>query len=366
MKVLFDHQIFLLQKYGGISRYFISLLKEIEAYGVTPYVFSPLSVNHYLNSSSIKNDYTICLPSLPPQCIRPLISTLDIILNLYSPDLIHRTYFYSNQKLSFFARSKPLQVLTVYDLIDEIFFANSKKHARILAAKKKSIIESDHIIAISENTKADLLAYYKIPEQKVSVSYLASNNFDSLSTSSFQDLLLPPEYFLFVGNRGLYKNFHFLVKSLYTSSQLKNNVSLIAFGGGSLSASELTLLHPLIQKSRFKHFEGDDNLLKFLYERALALVYPSVYEGFGLPPLEAMSLGCPVICSNSSSLPEVVGDAALLFNPDDQDQLVSMLEFIYSSSTTRTNLISKGYQRSQLFSWSNTAASTSSIYRKLL
>jgi glycosyltransferase involved in cell wall biosynthesis len=111
---------------------------------------------------------------------------------------------------------------------------------------------------------------------------------------------------------------------------------------------------------------GDDALLSRLYRQATAFVYPSLYEGFGIPPLEAMSFDCPVVCSNTSSIPEVVGDAARLFDPADIDALRAAIEAVVGSPDLRDNLVRRGRKRIRHFSWDRTAMETMDIYRELV
>ncbi len=120
-----------------------------------------------------------------------------------------------------------------------------------------------------------------------------------------------------------------------------------------------------LRESQVSHFSGDDGLLRHLYANAAALVYPSLYEGFGIPPLEAMTVGCPVICSNVSSIPEVVGDAGLYFDPSSVEAMRDAMERLVSSSRIRTDLIARGRERSKLFSYDRCAEKTMDVYREV-
>ena len=148
-----------------------------------------------------------------------------------------------------------------------------------------------------------------------------------------------------------------------------NNICCLhaRFGGGGLTSFE----HQLVVASGLRpgqvtHMGGEDETLAALYKQAAALIYPSLYEGFGIPPLEAMAVGCPVICSNSSSLPEVVGEAAETFDPSNEESMRAAIEHVLGSPSRRNVLIEAGWARYPLFTWEKCAQETEAIYRKLL
>ena len=119
-----------------------------------------------------------------------------------------------------------------------------------------------------------------------------------------------------------------------------------------------------LKSNQVTHVSGDDNTLKNLYQSAEALVYPSLYEGFGMPPLEAMANGCPVVSSNTSSMPEVIGDAAEYFNPESVEELLSAIENVLSSNR-KEELVNLGFKRVKMFSWKKCAKETLSVYQRL-
>ena len=115
-----------------------------------------------------------------------------------------------------------------------------------------------------------------------------------------------------------------------------------------------------------KAVNGDDAKLANYYRNASLFVYPSLYEGFGIPPLEAMGYGCPVVCSNTSSIPEVVGDAAILFDPYSLDSISNAIETVLTNNHLRSSLISRGFEQIQKFSWKKCADETLDVYKKVL
>jgi glycosyltransferase involved in cell wall biosynthesis len=260
------------------------------------------------------------------------------------------------------------RVITVYDMIHERFASTWLGSEVTTAAKKAAVTRADHVICISESTRRDLLELFDIPEHKVSVTYLG---FDTLSSekqiaSTLTESSHPP-YLLYVGGRSGYKNFEGMLRTVASSQFLKNNFSIICFGGGVFTKVEMSLIEKLgMESTKVRQIGGGDDILVHLYQGAEAFVYPSLYEGFGISPLEAMSLGCPVICSNTSSIPEVVGDAGEYFDPGNTESICSAIERVVQSQTRRDELVEKGRKRCAIFSWGRCASETLSIYRSLI
>jgi glycosyltransferase involved in cell wall biosynthesis len=171
-------------------------------------------------------------------------------------------------------------------------------------------------------------------------------------------------YLLYVGSRWGYKNFIQLCR-VFSYSSLKRSFDLVAFGGGAFSMDEVAELTQLGLTNCVHQVSGDDGLLASYYQGATAFIYPSLYEGFGIPPLEAMNFGCPVVCSNTSSLPEVVGDAAVFFDPSSDESMRVAIEDLLRNDGLRTEMIRRGYARVQHFSWAKCAAETAAIYRQV-
>jgi glycosyltransferase involved in cell wall biosynthesis len=172
---------------------------------------------------------------------------------------------------------------------------------------------------------------------------------------------------LFVGNRAGHKNFGTLLRALAASPHLVKSHRIACFGGGKLTADEKNWAYSLgIPENALVHLPGSDAVLGAAYANATVFVYPSLYEGFGLPPLEAMSAGCPVICSNTSSLPEVVGEAAITVDPESVEALRDAIERVVHSAELRQDLISRGHAQRQNFTREKTAAQTLAIYRSVL
>ena len=174
-------------------------------------------------------------------------------------------------------------------------------------------------------------------------------------------------YLLHVGGRAGYKNFETLLRAYAGQPALAREFDLVAFGAGDFDTKERELIGALgLSDSQVRQVGGGDSILTDLYQGAALFVYPSRYEGFGIPPLEAMSFDCPVVCSNSSSIPEVVGDAAVFFEPASSDSIANAIQSVLSNDTLRETLIARGRARNKMFSWERCAEQTLDIYRKLL
>jgi glycosyltransferase involved in cell wall biosynthesis len=364
MRIAFDQQIFSWQEYGGISRYICSLAAHLsEISGVKAKIFAPIHVNSYLACLPTDIRIGIKVKTLPKTArIRINSSRLMAIplIRAFRPDIVHETYY--SDKV--YAPKGAFRVLTAYDMIHEQFPEMFFKNDPTTGMKKKAFARADHIICISESTRRDLLKFFDVPAEKVSVTYLG---FDALlERNTTPDFICSKPYLLYVGQRLEYKNFAGLFKAFARSEWMQNNFRILCFGGGPFTPVEKELfIKNGINETDIQQIGGDDSILADCYRNAAAFVYPSLYEGFGIPPLEAMSVGCPVICSNTSSIPEVAGDACEYFDPISVDSIRSAVENVMQSSDLRTNLIAKGLERCKLFTWQKCAAETLATYRSL-
>lgn len=367
MKIVFDHQIFGWQQYGGISRYIYELASEITNIGIHDLkVVSPFYVNHYLKRAP-KSLKILGIPIKYIPRTGRIIRAVNFILawslfRFLRPDIVHETYF-SYLRI---APKKSKVVLTVYDMIHERFAESFPKLDNTSKEKASAVARADHVICISEQTKQDLIEILGVDASKISVVHLG---FTLTSQDDATAVAIEPvrPFLLYVGSRGGYKNFEGLLKAYAASPILKNGFDLICFGGGDLTNKEKTLIQQLgVSTDRVSQVSGDDALLAGYYKIASAFIYPSLYEGFGIPPLEAMSFDCPVVCSNISSIPEVVGNAAEMFDPENPDSISSAIERVINNSQLRENLINLGRERIKLFSWERCAQQTLDVYRKVL
>lgn len=366
MKIVYDYQIFSLQEYGGVSRYICEVAARTaiaEGYNVKVAAFA--YINKYLRNYNSDLVVGVPVPVVPKTTTIRSKFNAEIYkhwLQGNSPDIVHETY-YSSKRL---APQNSKVVITVHDMIHEKFSRLFRKRDEISLIKAKAILKADHIICVSENTRKDLLEISNVDPLKISVIYHGCFLKASCS-NSLGVVRVPQQYILFVGQREGYKNFQRLLQALASSQKLKDDFYLVCFGGGSFSCKELNQIQKLgLLEDRVKQLYGDDNTLANLYYNASAFVYPSLYEGFGIPLLEAMSFNCPVVCSNTSSIPEIVGNAAELFDPYEPESIAERLETVLYSSERINKLIQRGRARVKLFSWETCAKQTRSVYQSLM
>lgn len=201
---------------------------------------------------------------------------------------------------------------------------------------------------------------YGIDGNKVKVIY-HGNPFEDVKPSKVK--VLPERYLLFVGNRLGYKNFAFFLESIIPILRKEKSLFLVCAGGGPFSASEKIFISRLgIERQVVQIGFKDDSELAYIYKNALVYILPSLYEGFGLTALEAFSMGCPVIASNTSSIPEVCGKAAAYINPGDSESIKNAVEKVIQDSKLRNDLVKLGFKQAKKFSWNECCCKTIDVY----
>jgi glycosyltransferase involved in cell wall biosynthesis len=366
MLIAYDHQIFCSQVYGGISRYFYEIAVRIASSGKFKVrILSPLYVNKYLVEAHAVDVVGKCVPKLPYSTLlmRKLNSPLvGMLLRKHPPDILHETY-YSPARL---APRQTVTVVTVYDMIHEKYGEYFSSMDRTAANKRSAVKRADHIICISENTKNDLVDILNVNPAKISVIHLGYTS-PSHKTYAPVNLTAVAPYLLYVGQRSGYKNFSHLLEAYSGSQSLRNNFKILCFGGGTLSHDEKSTISRLgLDHDSIIQIAGNDIMLADAYQNAAALVYPSLYEGFGIPILEAMSHGCPAICSNAGSLPEIGGNAASYFDPTDVENIRQAIERVVGSTELSLRMKTDGFARVREFSWGKCADQTCAVYRSLI
>lgn len=365
MKIAYDHQIFGWQEYGGVSRYFFELANNI-AHNKSDEVaiISPLYVNAYLSSAF--SDLRVMGREMPAirrtgriyRAINQLLA--PPMMRAFRPDVVHETYYSTTRH----APKSSKVVLTVFDMIHERFPESFSKWDPLKKEKEVAVRRADHIVCISEHTRQDLIQLFDVDPGRTSVVHLGFS-LTKAGNGRVDEVRRP--YLLHVGARGGYKNFETLLRAYAGQPALAREFDLVAFGGGDFNVNERALIRELgLSDTRVRQISGDDSVLASLYQGAALFVYPSRYEGFGIPPLEAMSFDCPVACANRSSIPEVVGDAAAFFDPDSSDSIAKAIETVLNNATLRETLIARGRERIKMFSWQRCAEQTLDVYRKLL
>lgn len=264
-------------------------------------------------------------------------------------------------------------VLTHYDLIPLRFPAYVTPRARLIfrAAMRLALRAAQHVIAISEASRRDLLAAFSVAPARVTTTPLAPDPRFLPQPAAVIDELraryaLPARFVLYLGINKPHKN---LVTLLHAYAQLPASAPPLviagAWDGRYPEPKQAAVMFDLTARVRFLGPVAEADL-PALYAAATAFVFPSRYEGFGLPVLEAMACGAPVACSNVSSLPEIAGDAALLFDPEDASAMAQAIQRLLEETTLRTDLQARGLAQAARFTWERTAALTLSSYRKLL
>lgn len=244
-------------------------------------------------------------------------------------------------------------------------------YARFMISR--AIKQSDYILTVSQNSKNDLIKYFNADDKKIIVTYNGIDNIFVKKDKSEYEYLYKKyniennkKIILYVGNKKPHKNIDTLIKAINCTKN-KDDYILILTGKGFDGYTQLEeLSNELNMNEQIKHtgIVTDEELVN-LYNLADIFVYPSLYEGFGIPPLEAMACGTPVICSNTSSLPEVVGDSAYLINPYDERAISQAIDNLIDNRELYETLVSKGYERSKLFTWDKCRIKTEEVYKKV-
>lgn len=352
-----DDQIFLSQVRGGISRYFVELMR---AYQADPSLdIEVVSRPRWTQNEHLLDSGLGRTPPLKAARRRGVIMRANRLgRGPGSADVMHHTQ-YDRRYLRHPARVG-LRVVTVFDMIPELFpemFPGGSPHRD----KRQFVEAADLILCISEATRADLVRVYGDPTATVRVTPLGVDA--RFHPNATRHPALPERYVLFVGERGGYKDFDVLLKA-FALAELPQDVMLAVVGGGAADPAERANLRSLGLVDRVVRIAPIDSDLPGAYAHAQCFVFPSRYEGFGLPTLEAMACGCPAILAASAAHPEVGGDAALYFPPGDHSELARVLSRLIGRPDLRTQQRAAGLARAQRFTWTETARRTVRAYRE--
>ena len=386
MKILYDPHVFNSCAYGGIAKYCVELYKNLPT-DVKPIPSVVESDNVHLREAgfSLQSPMYTFHKFLPGLSFRGK-SWLYHSLGRYLPFIFHfseetnernfKRLVYGNDfdvvhitgvrghrwVFDECARANKPVVVTCFDLIPELCYKDKAAECE----NRYAYAAATHIIAISANTKRDLCDFYHVAEDKVSVVYLGSDVSIS-QEAELGDPINGCRYILYVGKRTGYKNFDFFVRAI--TPILKQNSSLKVFcTGAPFSKWECELFEQLgVEASFIQQFVSDEQL-PYLYHNALAFIYPSLHEGFGIPILDAFANGCPTLLANATCFPEVGGDAALYFDPKNEDdfrrQLMRVIDDGDQARGLRADMIARGKERVKLFSWKKCAEETAEVYRQ--
>lgn len=363
IELAFDYQIFMRQKMGGISRVFYEVNKRLEAKDEFllryPLKFSK---NYYFKERfhlSVVSSKSLIINYL----LRIYNKIIFVVFLLFHREcnIVHPTYYSSY--FYYFLPSKTKYVLTVHDCIHELYLKKSIGNMRICYLKKKAIKRADAIIVPSENTKKDVLSIYSIDEKKIHVVNWGTTPI--LLDNEYIRTDLPDRYILYVGARNDYKNFKNFILAVKGVCNIYKDIEIVCIGGGVFSKSEKEYLEMHRLSERFMQIDMDDDGLMYAYRKAICFVYPSYYEGFGIPILEAFENKCPVALSNSSCFPEVGGDAVLYFDPNNVCEMRDCILKLVEDADLRDSMIKKGTHRLKQFSWESTVEKVVEVYKQV-
>lgn len=375
-RILLDPEIFILQEFGGISRYYTEIYSALEE---TPHVQITCPVVytnniHFKESSLFKKSHQTPLQFFMRNFSfsREFLSrklrkrskkkskekTISLLesqeFDVYIPTY-YDPYFLTHIK------DKPY-VLTVYDMIHELYPHYFLDDKYTVPHKKLLIENAAKIIAISESTKRDILKVYPdISPKKIEIVYLAH----TIKTTSQIKISVPENYILFVGNRAAYKNFTFFLNAISELLKERKDLFLLCAGGNSFNIEEVKLIDSLGLTDQVIQHKFKDAELPAYYKKAICFVFPSEYEGFGIPVLEAMACSCPVVLANHSSFPEVAGEAGVYFELSNSIDLKNKVQSLLDNAEIRKMYIQKGLEQAAKFNWKKTTDECLKIYQSV-
>jgi glycosyltransferase involved in cell wall biosynthesis len=357
MKILYDGHMFRWQTYGGISRYFSELVSRLPADWEPVFlgVDRNLPRHPQLQSSPVSS-------IRPRRFTQPLKVSYWRLRHFRNAQIFHPTYYHLMGGLRY-TDVKGALVITVHDMIHWRYRDFMEDAERTVKTQRDAVIRADRVICVSRATEEDLIDCIPEAAGKTCVIHHGSSFPVQRSQPSIAALERP--MFLFVGGRGSYKNFLFLLRAFADACQLCPTICL-HIAGPALSPEEHWQLHFLGIADRIQATTyPDEATLRSLYQTSVALLYPSCHEGFGIPVLEAMACGAIAVTSNTTSLPEVVGDAGIMLDPTDQSAWTDCIVQIASGGLDRQLIIERGEKRVRTFSWETSAATHVELYRQL-
>jgi glycosyltransferase involved in cell wall biosynthesis len=361
VRLALDEQIFAIQRYGGISRLFYEKASSFVRDSSLDVTVEPLN-------APIVNEYVLHDPDLSRHLgVRRASGPYSALARYFtrrrhrsSVDVVHNT-FYLPRGLSEHASAR--RVVTVYDMIPELL-PQTRRRMDFLTEKHAYVRRADHIVCISESTRRDLFRLYPDIHAPVTIAY------PGVSTAFHPDVArvegLPEPYILHVGNRTSYKDGATLLRAFVALAARYPDHTLLLVGGGALTREERDLLASGGVLPRVVQRTLPDADVPAAYAQAAVTVFPSRYEGFGLPAVEAMASGSPLVLADTSSLPEVGGAAVRYFPPGDDRALAGVLSEVLADATAQAELRARGLVQARHFTWPGYARANLEAYRAVL
>ena len=367
IRVGFDDQIFVAQTRGGISKYFVEIIQRLPDYGVEPVVVTRGTRNRHLAESNLIRE----LPSdgRTKGIVRGIIWRVTGWFSTSLPtkplhlDLMHHTFTMG----PYLSRWRGKRVVTIFDMTPELFpsyFKLGNPHF----AKRRYCEVSDAVISISQSTTEDMLRFYGgyLKEKTVQIPFGVSESFlAKIGKDEPLGFTLPSRYLLYVGVRRGYKRFDLALSAFVTIAQSDADIFLVVVGGGAFSSAESASIAATGLASRVRWLAPSDNEIREVYRRAEVFLFPSEYEGFGLPTLEALASGAPTVLADASCSREVGGNVALYFAPGDVEDLVQKTREAMTNKIKKRTL-ELGPARARTFTWDRVAKMTAALYRDVL
>lgn len=361
MRILFDGRVWQFQKAGGINRYFAEIISGL------PADYNPLVTGVEDFGKNIPSHPNLKQPRF--KHFRPGRISVRVRERWWKPrllgslDLFHPTYYDLTAGYSL-ADFKCPMVLTVHDFIYAIYPGQTEGAAEVIQHQTKAIQRADFVICVSKATENNLLD--RFPEKTGKTLVIHHGSSFEIQTPLPEPAVFDNPSFLFVGGRGGYKNFLFLLRAFAKASTVNPHIRL-RVAGAPLISEERWQIHMLGISDRVETIVyPDEKQLMGLYRSSVALVYPSLHEGFGIPPLEAMACRTLAITSNTTSLPEVVGNGGIMLDPTREDDWIECLLKTAQGGGDRDLLIERGLERVRLFSWKKSVDQHLAIYRRLV
>lgn len=384
MKILYDYQAFTFQRFGGVSKCFCELIANMPSEVETKIAVKESENVHlwstHLNLPSLKKPnwnlrkWKVKYPMRGSRKVYNFLMRMRLLeteetknysyviqlLKEGDYDVFHPTSF--NPYFLKYIGNKPW-VITVHDMMPELFPQYFNQNDQQIAFKKKYLNSASAIIAVSKQTKKDIIRLLNISEEKITVVYHGGPEKEVITEPSLVDA----PYFLYVGTRNGYKNFPQTLSDFSVFNKLHPKVKFVCTGG-DFTLVEKKMIAKLGLEDMVVHFYADEHDMKVLYSNAIAFIYPSLYEGFGMPILEAFAYGCPVLLNNKSCFPEIAAEAGIYFDSEPgRSNLPAAMEKTYSLSNDEKNkIIETGYRRLDCFSWKRSAKMLAAVYSNVL